>query len=119
MRRALQAALPRAPPPEAQTVREPALLHTTLARLVQPPAPGSGQLPGGGRGRLLRTPVTGDAAAALLAAVRRASDALCGLRATLPNLWCAGFCSILRLPLVAVGPPALVACLPRCQPLAH
>ena len=115
MRRALQAALPRAPPAEAQTVHEPALLHTTLARLVQPPAQGSGQLPGSSRGRLLRTPVTGDAAALLLAAVRRASDALCGLRATLPNLWCASSRLGSGAPAGCCRPAALGRYLPCCR----
>lgn len=32
------AALPNAPPKEAQTIKEPAMLHTTVARLLLPPA---------------------------------------------------------------------------------
>ncbi|PNH05211.1 hypothetical protein TSOC_008567 [Tetrabaena socialis] len=37
LRAALGAALPNAPPREAQMVKEPAMLHTTIARLLQPP----------------------------------------------------------------------------------
>lgn len=37
LREALGKALPDAPPKEAQMVKEPAMLHTTLARLLQPP----------------------------------------------------------------------------------
>ncbi len=38
LREALGRALPNAPPREAQMVKEPAMLHTTIARLLQPPA---------------------------------------------------------------------------------
>ncbi|KAF5829141.1 hypothetical protein DUNSADRAFT_16501 [Dunaliella salina] len=37
LREALRRALPDAPPAEAQMVKEPAILHTTIARLLQPP----------------------------------------------------------------------------------
>ncbi|EFJ51029.1 hypothetical protein VOLCADRAFT_88255 [Volvox carteri f. nagariensis] len=37
LRAALGAALPNAPPREAQMVKEPAMLHTTVARLLKPP----------------------------------------------------------------------------------
>ncbi|KAG2493462.1 hypothetical protein HYH03_008279 [Edaphochlamys debaryana] len=37
LRAALGEALPNAPPKEAQMVKEPAMLHTTIARLLQPP----------------------------------------------------------------------------------
>jgi hypothetical protein len=38
MRQQLGRSLPRAPPPEQQTVNQPEILHTTLARLVEQPA---------------------------------------------------------------------------------
>ena len=34
---ALLQALPKAPPKEGQMVKEPTMLHTTIARLLQPP----------------------------------------------------------------------------------
>lgn len=46
VRRRLAAVLPNAPPPDQQTVQEPAILHTTLARLVETP-----MADGGGPGR--------------------------------------------------------------------
>ncbi len=70
LRQALAEALPDAPPKEAQMVREPAMLHTTLARLLRAPAlDGSGQ-----------AAVTD--AQAVMQAVQQLSDALCGLEAT-------------------------------------
>ncbi|KAK9845374.1 hypothetical protein WJX81_004792 [Elliptochloris bilobata] len=111
LRDAMRQALPRAPPPEQQTVIEPAILYTTLARIVLSPAdtksgtaqtgasqgsgdPGQGQ--GGAEGkaagskgaRSLRAGGVGEpAAAALRAAVDAMSAALCGLQATLSELW--------------------------------
>ena len=41
LRAALGVALPNAPPREAQMVKEPAMLHTTIARLLRPPAAAS------------------------------------------------------------------------------
>ncbi len=79
MCRALRGALPRAPPAEQQTVHDPAILHTTLARLLR--------LPRASAGRMLRSGAP-DGAALLRSAVARISADLCGLRATLPTLWC-------------------------------
>ncbi|KAG2453742.1 hypothetical protein HYH02_001953 [Chlamydomonas schloesseri] len=41
LRAALGVALPNAPPREAQMVKEPAMLHTTIARLLRPPGQGA------------------------------------------------------------------------------
>lgn len=71
LRSALASALPDAPGPEAQMVREPAMLHTTLARLLAPPQGAGGAGAGGG--------VDGERVVAAVAAM---SEALCGLRAT-------------------------------------
>mmetsp|Transcript_29348 Transcript_29348/g.82770 ORF Transcript_29348/g.82770 Transcript_29348/m.82770 type:complete len:351 (-) Transcript_29348:436-1488(-) len=68
VRQALASALPRAPPPAQQTVREPSILHTTLARLVEPPA-------------------SSNAARSLLDATAAMTNLLCGLRTTLDALW--------------------------------
>ncbi|EIE20274.1 hypothetical protein COCSUDRAFT_67560 [Coccomyxa subellipsoidea C-169] len=75
---ALRGALPRAPPAEQQTVHDPAILHTTLARLLR--------LPRASAGRVLRSGAP-DGAELLRSAVARISADLCGLRATLPTLW--------------------------------
>lgn len=65
-------------------MQDPAILHTTLARLLR--------LPRASAGRVLRSGVP-DGAALLRSAVARISGELCGLRATLPTLWCA--CTLL------------------------
>jgi hypothetical protein len=88
LRARLRAALPRAPPPGAQAVRDPSVLHTTIARLLAPPrrpsARGSG---GGGLGR----PGAEVAAAVLGPEVARAAaemtQELCGLSAVFDELW--------------------------------
>lgn len=111
--RALAEALPRAPPPEQQTVTEPAILYTTIARIVLPPAGGASGTPrpqgaqadprdagqgkagaGGGAGggsvaaRALLAGGAGEPqAAALRGAVDAMSAALCGLQARLSELW--------------------------------
>ena len=81
---ALQKALPRAPPQREQTVHDAAILHTTLARLVRLP---EATQQGRSRGRVLKGPGADGSLAALQAALSRISAALCGLRASLPNLW--------------------------------
>lgn len=48
LREALQRALPRSPPHDAQMVKEPAILHTTIARLLLPPDAQQQQGVGGG-----------------------------------------------------------------------
>ena len=76
--RALERALPNAPPRRYQTVQEPAILHTTVARLVE--------LQGHSTGRILRSGGL-DQAAELQAAAGRMTQALCGLALTLRSLW--------------------------------
>ena len=63
LRQALREALPRSP---AAQLYDPVILHTTLARLLQPP-------PGG--------------AAAMAALAAELSEELCGLTARIPELW--------------------------------
>lgn len=50
LRAALSKALPDAPPKDAQMVKEPAMLHTTLARLLQPRLPDAGSSSSSGSG---------------------------------------------------------------------
>ena len=76
--RALERALPNAPPRRYQTVQDPAILHTTLARLVQ--------LQGRSTGRILRSGGL-DQAAEIQSAAGRMTQALCGLALTLRSLW--------------------------------
>lgn len=86
--RALQRALPRAPPAEQQTIQDPAILHTTLARLLRvPQSIGGGSVRVPLAGRVLRSGVHMDGVQVLQAAVGRISAALCGLRVVLPVLW--------------------------------
>jgi len=99
-------------------VTEPDILYTTLARVVAPPGDAGSRAPKGGssrgrgqgqgdgaggsdskRARALRArggagasaPAGNgsDAAVAVRAAVDAMSASLCGLQATLPELWCA------------------------------
>jgi hypothetical protein len=74
LRKALAAALPNAPPTSAQMVKEPAMLHTTLARLLQPPAAGAAQQQSGGEA----LPPSIDSQK-VIEAVERISQKLCGL----------------------------------------
>ncbi len=74
LRQALAAALPGAPPKEGQMVREPAILHTTVARLLAPlKSPG---------GQALEPD-----AAQLAGAAARLTAELCGLRTRFDTLW--------------------------------
>ncbi|GFH16212.1 uncharacterized protein HaLaN_12592 [Haematococcus lacustris] len=66
LRKALAAALPNAPPPDAQMVKDTTMLHTTLARLLQPPAAVHGRDQPLDAGLVRR-------------AVEAVSDRLCGL----------------------------------------
>jgi hypothetical protein len=76
LRAALQAALPRAPPPEQQHVRSPAMLYTTVARLLAPARrPDS-------RARVGKEWELGQLQRALLEVARDVSDELCGLVTT-------------------------------------
>lgn len=112
LRRRLAAALPRAPGPEGQMVKEPTILHTTLARLLSPLQPVAGahmwrqaatlhnrnsrhgirgssdgvatDENGGGDGDKAEAAVP---EAALLAAVEALSIALCGLQAEFNEFW--------------------------------
>ena len=86
--RALRAALPHAP--HAQAISEPTILHTTLARLLRPPTvTASWQAahraqtiaPGG----IVNLP----AAQLLETAMDAMTQHLCGLQATMRELWCA------------------------------
>jgi len=85
IRAALAAALPRAPGPAGQMVREPLIFHTTVARLLAPlRAPHSwlgSRRAGGGE------PGPEAVAADVAAAVAGLSSELCGLTATFSELW--------------------------------
>lgn len=61
-------------------MQDAAILHTTLARLLRLPASAAA-------GRVLRSGAP-DGAALLRSTIARISVELCGLRATLPTLWC-------------------------------
>lgn len=78
LRAALRSALPNAPPHDAQMVKEPALLHTTLARLLRPPSPAELGI-GGGQAGAGQAPVINQVR--VVAAVEAMSKELCGLRA--------------------------------------
>lgn len=69
LRKALAQALPNAPGPAGQMVKEPAMLHTTIARLLQP-----------------SDATTVDAGEVTLA-VDMLSQELCGLTAVFKELW--------------------------------
>jgi len=71
LRDALGKALPNAPPPEGQMVREPSILHTTVARLLQPPGASASAID----------------ASAVASAVESMSSALCGLTTTFNEVW--------------------------------
>jgi hypothetical protein len=75
LRAQLRAALPRAP--AAQLLRDPPILHATLARVLRPPRAARG---GGTLGPLAARDALADAAAAL-------SQRLCGLRAVVDAAW--------------------------------
>lgn len=107
LRRALGEALPNAPGPEAQMVKESAMLHTTLARLLLPPTGlkewglgagaekqlggvhgvASGEDGGGSGRRSLEEKSEGVDAERVISAVQALSDALCGLTATFRCAW--------------------------------
>jgi hypothetical protein len=76
VRGALANALPNAPRPEVQAVREPSILHTTVARLLKPPF--QKQV---GRKVELSGPTL------LKAAVDAMTAKLCGLETELTELW--------------------------------
>ena len=90
LRASLRAALPRAPPAAAQAVREPALLHVTLARLLAPARrPG---LAAAGRGKRIRGDKSEEIppkelARELTRAARALTAELCGLEAAFDELW--------------------------------
>jgi hypothetical protein len=72
----LQAALPRAPPPEHQTVQNLAIWYTTLGRLLDSPQHQNGLF-----GRLF------GGAHLAESAVQTMTKALCGLETTMDRLW--------------------------------
>ena len=82
--RTLARALPKAPQQQYQTIQDPVILHTTMARLLKPT---KAQEQAHARGRMLRTGGGSYELAALQSAVGRMTEALCGLRLTLRNLW--------------------------------
>uniref|UniRef100_A0A7S0V870 Uncharacterized protein n=1 Tax=Polytomella parva TaxID=51329 RepID=A0A7S0V870_9CHLO len=98
IRRALTAALPAAPPPEQQMIRNPVILHTTLARFLLPRSgirntsvPFSHSLatpahpylsPG-----VVGTKIPEATAAAMREMVRKLSDELCGLETEFNEAW--------------------------------
>ena len=98
LREALAGALPRSSPQQA--VRDTEILHTTLARLVKlPPVDPAATARGRRRRGLLRRPPVEEAAAAVLQeAVRKMTQDLCGLEATLDTLWCGCCCRVLSVP---------------------
>jgi hypothetical protein len=74
LRQALGAALPNAPPKEGQMVTQPAILHTTVARLLAPlKSPGGAVVEADGR--------------QLEQAAGRMTTELCGLRTKFDALW--------------------------------
>ena len=82
--RTLARALPKAPQQQYQTIQDPVILHTTMARLLKPTKAREQKH---ARGRMLRTGEGSSELAALHSAVGRMTEALCGLRLTLRNLW--------------------------------
>ncbi|KAK9830057.1 hypothetical protein WJX72_009459 [[Myrmecia] bisecta] len=78
IRRVLHKALPKSPPTGQQLGSDPFMLHTTLARLLQPPSNDQPR-------RLLRQ--SEDGAHVLQEAMRAMTQQLCGLQATLSELW--------------------------------
>ena len=84
--RALQAALPHAPAGKGQVVRDAVILHTTLARMVDPPR-GHGTLQAG----------QGAGPALLRGAAESMSARLCGLEATLDSIWYASSKTLLYM----------------------
>lgn len=112
MRAALRASLPNAPGPDGQMVRNNDILHTTIARLLQPPGAaittnGTGHTAsegglsnsseggvgdGASSGEQQQQQAGGSgggvgSAAAVQAAVEAVSRAVCGLRVQLSELW--------------------------------
>lgn len=87
LRKAVGRALITAPGIEGQMVKEPAMLHTTVARLLQPPdSPTSSTAvdhAGGGSG----LGVGEIDAAAVEAAVQDMTDRLCGLQTIFRDVW--------------------------------
>ena len=82
--RTLARALPKAPQQQNQTIQDPVILHTTMARLLKPT---KAREQAHARGRMLRTGGGSYELAALQSAVGRMTEALCGLRLTLRSLW--------------------------------
>lgn len=81
LREALRASLPQAPPAEQQPVRFPAMLHTTVGRLLAPPRrPDSPGHPGMEWDMVWLQ-------SSLLDALGDVSDELCGLTTTFSELW--------------------------------
>ena len=82
--RTLARALPKAPQQIHQTIQDPVILHTTMARLLKPT---KAQDQAHARSRMLRTGGGSYELAALQTAAGRMTEALCGLRLTLRSLW--------------------------------
>jgi len=75
-------ALPRAPPPDMQTVREPDILYTTVARLLEAPvAPATKWMSHSEQQSLLQAP------SALHDAAEAMTEELCGIEARIDSMW--------------------------------
>ncbi len=85
LRASLRHALPRAPAPSKQAIQEPAMLHTTIARLLAPARrPAAGARQGGGPGEEV---AAGVLTAELTGVAVALTDELCGLEALFDELW--------------------------------
>ena len=98
LRSALGLALPRAPGIEGQMVKEPAMLHTTIARLLLPPAGTTGEAGGREISQVFDTPAVLTAVQAMSGALVRVG-AFYGARANGPMVGgdCVVYCSCLAV----------------------
>lgn len=87
LRKAVGRALITAPGIEGQMVKEPAMLHTTVARLLQPPGSPTGSSAVAQAGGASNRSVVGVDAAAVVAAVQEMTDRLCGLQTIFRDVW--------------------------------
>ncbi|GBG00104.1 hypothetical protein Rsub_12845 [Raphidocelis subcapitata] len=84
IRASLRHALPHAPPPAQQAVREPAMLHTTVARLLSPARrPAAARRRGRGGEEVGAEALAGE----LARAAEALTSELCGLEAFFDEMW--------------------------------
>lgn len=84
IRASLRHALPNAPPPAQQAVREPAMLHTTVARLLSPARRPAAARP---RGRGGEEVGAGVLSRELARSAEALTAELCGLEALFDEMW--------------------------------